>query len=93
MRARVIVTPNQTKPKQPTKATAGRQSLTGDRAELGVSAYMAACRAKGISQRKAFSAYLCGLSEDMSEVGRSELIARGGALLELRGRWLNMWKI
>ena len=48
---------------------------------------------RGFSHQKAFSAYLCGLSEELTEVGRPELLARGGALLELRLRWLGLWRV
>ena len=68
-------------------------AVTGDRGELRITAFMAACRARGFSHQKAFSAYLCGLSEELTEVGRPELLARGGALLELRLRWLGMWRV
>ena len=67
--------------------------MAASRDEFGISAFMAACRARGLSRQRAFSAYLCGLSEELSEVGRAELIARGGVLLELRERWLRMWRI
>ena len=67
--------------------------MAASRDEFGISAFMAACRARGLSRQRAFSAYLCGLSEALSEVGRAELLARGGVLLELRERWLRMWKI
>jgi hypothetical protein len=63
------------------------------RRQLGIAAFLAECRAAGLSTRKAYGEFLHGRDKGGTNIDWKAYIERGWALINLEEAWLGVWDV
>jgi hypothetical protein len=67
------------------------EAVADDRLQLGITGFLAECRAAGQSTRKAYGEFLHGRDKYGENIDWKLYIERGWALINLEEKWLAVW--